>query len=111
MRLFITIITLFIIGIWVVLGVFLLGYLQIEGVSLTLPQSTSDFSESTGVLSGLFSSLAVVLALIAVLLQGKLRFKVRYASAHRGNPPQQKQSLLPYAATHELGLDHANSPL
>lgn len=71
MRFFIFIITLLIIGCWLVISLFLLGSIKIDGIYLALPTSTAAFSDSTGFLNGLFSSFAVVLALVAVLLQGR----------------------------------------
>ena len=71
MRLLVVIVTALMVTSWVILAGFLLGEFQIKGIELTLPKSTSDFSTSTGILNGLFSSFAVLLALIAVLLQGR----------------------------------------
>ena len=71
MKLIVAFISLSIIGLWGGLGYFLLGQVDIPGIHLALPVTTTDFSESTGFLNGLFSSFAVVLALVAVLLQGR----------------------------------------
>ncbi len=71
MKLLILLVAVSILGCWFALSGFLLGFIHIEGVNLTLPQTTAAFSDSTNVLNGIFSSFAIVLALIAVLLQGR----------------------------------------
>ncbi len=71
MKLVVALITFSIMGFWLAISYFLLGHIEIPGVQLALPKTTSDFSGSAGILNGLFSSFAVVLALVAVLLQGR----------------------------------------
>lgn len=56
---------------WLISGFFLLGLLPIPFANLTLPNSTSDFGNSMGIINGLLSAITITIALAAVCYQSK----------------------------------------
>ncbi|WP_415878129.1 hypothetical protein [Methylomonas sp. TEB] len=71
MKLVVLVLSLLLLGSWLLLSYVLFGQVHISWLKLALPKTTAEFGDSIGILNGLFSALAVVLALVAVLLQGK----------------------------------------